>query len=144
METKITKKCDVCGADIITYEYGGGKCKNCGWIDDVHQVQYPDCANANNMISLNRARELWKEHKKFLPNFEEALSLIDRGFDLDIRYKKQEYHLEKFNGKIYIENYAENTGVCYSDISDFKRNAKINGELLSEIWENIEKIEYGF
>lgn len=96
------------------------------------------------MISLNRARELWREHKKFLPTFEEALSLIDRGFELNIKYKKKTYHLEKFKGKIYIENYVQNSEVFYKDISDFAKNAKIDDELLSEIWSKLKLIEYGF
>ncbi|MCM1367486.1 MAG: hypothetical protein NC184_01555 [Roseburia sp.] len=145
MMTKITKKCDVCGATIETTEYGGVKCKNCGWIDDPHQRQYPACANANNLISLKRARELWRQHKRFLPTFDEMLSLIERGFDLSIRYKNISYHLVCYeNGTVHIENEKQSYDISYKDIDDFTVNAKIDDKLLSEIWGEINKVEYAF
>lgn len=146
MRTKIIKNCDVCGNEISTYEYGGGTCKNCGWIDDIHQAKYPDCANANNMISLNRARELWRENKKFLPSFTEALSLINRGFDLRIKYKGVVYLVICFaSGNVEIIDEKESKTVTeYVDIPDFAQNAKIGDEMLSEIWSKLKFIEYGF
>lgn len=58
------KTCPVCGK----YEYKvlgfSEVCPVCGWEDDIVQYDDPDYKNGANKMSLNEARELYKQGKK--------------------------------------------------------------------------------
>lgn len=53
-----TVKCPVCGKSELTDD--GDVCKICGWFHDVIQEEYPDEEDCENHMSLNQAREAYK------------------------------------------------------------------------------------
>jgi anaerobic ribonucleoside-triphosphate reductase len=56
--------CPVCGLqDAFTEPRGYDICRRCGWEDDPFQRQNPDYAGGANLMSLNAAREAWREGK---------------------------------------------------------------------------------
>lgn len=53
-----TVKCPVCGKSELTDN--GDVCEICGWFHDVVQEKYPDEEDCENHMSLNQAREAYK------------------------------------------------------------------------------------
>jgi len=50
--------CPVCGKkNLDEYE----TCKVCGWINDPYQVSHPDSESGSNRVSLNKAKEIYRQ-----------------------------------------------------------------------------------
>ena len=138
---KSVKQCDVCGAEICVDRYGYGKCKNCGWINDDNCIEFPNSVNPPNFVSLNKAKELYKTNKPFLPTYNEMLLLVQRGLDLSFVYKKHRYQLDlhdKFTlWKVDTEEYQE-----YDNFEDLANNLKIDNVFVKNIWDKIKFLRY--
>ena len=58
------KKCDVCNKTLLASKTGNGECPHCGWYNNrlgetnENEVIFP------NMISLNKAKRLYKRPRK--------------------------------------------------------------------------------
>ncbi len=139
---KIEKNCDVCGNPIKTTEYGGGRCKKCGWIDDTHQLEYPNCKNANNLISLNRAKLLWNKGKKLLPSFDELIDMMERGFEFQFIFQKHKYFILLDHGRWLL--ICEDTGAeqIFGSVYIFKDNATIDDIPLRTCWAEVSYVDY--
>lgn len=60
-----SKKCPCCGKETLNPEYECFEiCNNCGWQDDRYQEDNPNVAHCANIMSLNEAREAYKQGKK--------------------------------------------------------------------------------
>lgn len=140
---KIEKNCDVCGNPIKTTEYGGGICKKCGWMDDTHQRKYPDCKNANNLISLDRAKLLWSEGKKLLPSFDELIDMMGRGFEFQFKFRKHKYMILLDDDDRW-QLICEDTGAeqIFDSVDLFKDNATINDISLHTCWSEVSFVDY--
>lgn len=58
-----TNKCPVCmQADLDDFEI----CPNCEWQNDHYQFAHPDAGHCANNMSLNEAREAYKQGKKIV------------------------------------------------------------------------------
>ncbi|MBR6705635.1 MAG: hypothetical protein IKI84_03010 [Clostridia bacterium] len=58
------KNCPVCGTPAFPSFSGSfRRCKKCNWMDDDYQEDYPDEGECANHMSLNQARQAWKEGK---------------------------------------------------------------------------------
>lgn len=138
---KIEKRCSVCGSAIFVDKYGNGKCKNCNWWQDYESSKYPNAINPPNFTSLNHAKELWKNKKKFSPSLKDVLKLVERGFDISFVYEKKRYLLDKHDAytcwEIDTDNYME-----FKNIEDLVDNLKINGTLLKDCWGKVYQIRY--
>ena len=138
---KILKKCDVCKNDVCVDQWGNGKCKICGWYQNVDCLQYPKVTNPPNFISLNKARIKYKRGEKFFPTFKEFVKLVARGFDFSFVFKNKKYQISVHNDITLWEVDTQNFTV-YKSISDFRNNLSIDGQLISTNWQNIKKLEY--
>ncbi len=56
--------CPVCHRHMFDFPNSFDECPVCGWMDDAVQEDYPDWANCANDMSLNQAREAWKQGKR--------------------------------------------------------------------------------
>ena len=145
----ITKKCEICESDMMTDEYGNGQCKICKWQNnnDSAPINY-SLACYPNLVSRNRAKELWAEGKPFKPTFEEFLELYDYQSELEFYYKEKFYNVTRFRGYELSEyNQEENKAVWYQEyetIEDFAANANIDGVLLKDIWDEAFEVDYSF
>lgn len=61
MEEKLSK-CPVCGHEGIYWLYD--ICPVCDWERDPHQEEMPDFDGLANVMSLNQARQAWKEGRE--------------------------------------------------------------------------------
>ena len=135
------KQCDVCGKDIKIDNYGNGKCKNCGWNNGENAVTFPNSINPPNFMSLNEAKNNYKNKLKYKPTFERIMELVDRGLDIVIKYKKSLYQLSKHEDytiwEIDTKNYKS-----YKSLEKFKNNVQINNSFLKDLWKDIKFIKY--
>lgn len=59
--TRETNKCPVCGKhELELYDI----CDHCGWENDPQQYEHPDKGGCANRMSLNEAREAYKEGRQ--------------------------------------------------------------------------------
>ena len=66
-------KCPVCGKVAMIDKYGNGECKNCLWNLDRTCETNPDSVQYPNMLSLNKAKLLYKQGKPLKPSFEDFI-----------------------------------------------------------------------
>lgn len=55
------EKCPVCGETEV---YDFQTCTNCGWGNDIVQHRFPDMKDGDNTMSLNEARQAYKEGRE--------------------------------------------------------------------------------
>lgn len=58
------RKCKCCGELTLDVDDMFGICSNCGWESDPIQEDDPDYEGGANKMSLNKAKEAYKQHKK--------------------------------------------------------------------------------
>lgn len=62
MEDKQVCLCPVCQKHTFQDEYE--LCPVCGWTHDTFQIDYPDARNLGSIMSLNEAKQAYKEGKE--------------------------------------------------------------------------------
>ena len=138
---KIKKQCDICGNDVNVDNWGNGKCKVCGWHQNDDCLKYPNAVNSPNFVSLNEAKDLYKNNKSFLPSFERFSLLVARGFDISFIYDKKRYQVDNHNEITLWEMDTENY-ITFDNIQSFMSKAKINDKLIKDIWSKVKSIRY--
>ena len=129
------KPCSVCGEIIKKDIYDQGDCPYCKWKNNFLADENPDNVLYPNLISLNKAKQLYSEGKPFEPNLNEFIEAFLFYGEMEFSYNGKTYGLTRENNKdIYFftinsENYNK-----FKNIEDFKENAKVEGKLLKDIW----------
>ena len=88
------KSCAVCSNKYMADIYGQGKCSHCGWRngdtieENENNVVYP------NLISLNKAKQLYKEGKSFEPNLDEFIEALFCYGEVQFEYNGIYYGVE--------------------------------------------------
>ena len=99
------------------------------------KVQYP------NLVSLNKARKLYKEHQKFKPTFEEFIDALKNYSEMTFEYKKVVFVIYiDHNNRVHL--YCDEKDVIFDNMLDFINNGNINGKTLKNIWTDITNIDY--
>lgn len=133
------KPCEVCGKTIKKDVYEQGECPFCGWYNCILNDEYPDNVAYPNLISLNKAKKLYREGKSFEPNLDEFVEALHFYSEVQFEYKGIHYGvvLVGYNGEFEgIEMFKINgDGVVFKTDEDFKNNAKIGNEYLKDIWD---------
>ena len=132
--------CEVCGKKIKKDVYGQGKCPFCGWRNCYLNAEHPDNVLHPNLISLNKAKKLYLEGKAFDPNLDEFLEALHSYGEMQFKYNNICYAVELMGTELnnnLIQLYNANTKeiFVFKNDADFKTNAKIEGKLLKEIWD---------
>lgn len=141
METKnINTKCDVCGNNILVDKYGNGECNICGWRNCIINEENPDIIAMPNLISLNKAKQLFNEGKPFEPNLDEFIEALHGYSEMQFEYKGIYYAVELIYDenkilKVRFYNSKTKEAVLFDDDIDFKNHAKIGDEYIKDIWE---------
>lgn len=138
------KKCAVCGQPYMADIYDQGKCENCGWYNGMIYGERPDEVIFSNMLSLNKARQLYKQGEKLRPSLEDFLAGFEMYGETSFDYNKISYGLFKsFEGGIEMGWGPDPYGTVYfKDTSDFFENAKIGNEFVRDIWDKVENADY--
>lgn len=137
-------KCDVCRKKYLTSKYDYKPCPNCGWVNDIMCRKFPKNAISLFMISLKKARQLYKINEPFRPNFYDFLEAFDFYGETGFKYNNIGFALYR-HGENGIEmNWGPepNGTIYFKNKEDFIENAKIGDEYIKDIWDRIEEPSY--
>lgn len=138
---KFTTKCPVCGAKCLKDQYGNGECENCGWKLDKYTNKFKNRVIYPNLISLNKAKQLYSEGKPFEPDLGEFIEALHNYSEMQFEYNGVYYTVELVfddNSEPQISLYNSQTKeiTLFNNDEDFKNNAKVEGKLLKDIWDD--------
>lgn len=135
-----TMPCAVCGnltkVDIVRQ----GKCSNCGWQNSLMGEDNEDRVIYPNLVSLNKAQELYKQGKPFDPNIYEFFEAYHFYGEMQFIYKGIRYGIisacreDNEDAIDFFEINCTESQVFESD-EDFIQNAKIGDEYVKDIWD---------
>lgn len=139
-EKKYKKICEVCSKIIDVDIYKQGKCTFCGWWNCFLNEEHPNRIAMPNLISLNKAKQLFSEGKKFEPNLDEFLEALHVYSEMQFEYKGIYYAVELVfednkESKICLYNSKTKDTLFFDNDRDFKQNAKIESTYLKDIWD---------
>lgn len=141
---KFPKTCSVCEESFLVDQYGQGECPNCNWYTDTlseknkNEVTYP------NLISLNKAKQLYKEGKPFRPDLKDFLDALYFYSEVEFWYKGLNCCMcLRGNADTKIEfGWSPENVYYFSNKEDFIQNAKIGDEYVRDIWHLVENPSY--
>lgn len=139
MEKNIEKKCAVCEENYFTSELDLNPCPHCGWYNDTFCEENPDKVIYRNLISFNKAKQLYSEGKPFEPNLDEFIEALFFYSEMQFEYKGIYYAVElvgrsKNNVDIQLYNSKTREKFLFKTKENFKNNAKVEGKFLKDIW----------
>lgn len=139
-DKKYKQNCEVCSQIIEVDDYKQGECPVCGWWNCCLNEENPNIVAMPNLISLNKARQLYKQGKSFEPNLDEFMEALHSYGEMQFEYKGIYYAVELFSdekGKLKIRFFSSETKQeeLFDNDKDFVNNAKIGDEYLKDIWE---------
>ena len=143
-EYNIQSKCAVCGHSVMIDEIGNGdNCQYCGWAQNIGNLEFPDRVECPNLVSLNKARKLYKEGKPFIPDFDDFIDGYNFYGEMEFTYKGITYGLMGVEN-VGVEFWGMNTDKyeIYKDIEEFEQKAHINGKLVKDIWDEVENANW--
>ena len=138
MDEKIKRKCQVCNNFVMTDIFGQGECDFCKWFNNSFAEEDPNEVNFPNLVSLNKAKQLFKEGKEFRPDLSDFLAGFDYYGEMVFYYNGIECCLFRSNNEDGIEfSRSDNNTTYFSDKEDFIQNAKIGDEYVRDIWDKV-------
>jgi len=100
----IPGKCAVCSLPAMLDPFGNSitGCKRCAWVQCRSCIENPGQNRPQNLVSLNKARQLYKENKLLKPNFEEFIEAYINYKEMEFWYKnkRRKYNENRRNFKI--------------------------------------------
>ena len=140
---KETVLCEICGHPVLHNEYGFYQdCPKCGWrrggdnteLEQQWGISYPM------LVSLSRAREQYKQGLPFKADFDEFIRGLLFYSEMLFDYRGTTYEVfmkgdEKSD--IIVFCCAEFQQEFFSE-KDFREKANINGNLLKDIWDEVQ------
>ena len=132
--------CEVCGTPMKKDIYKQGKCPNCGWKNHYTNEEHPDSVSCSNLVSLNKAKQLYSQGKPFEPNLDEFIETLSSYGEMQFEYNGVCYAVEvaNFNGedsRVSLYNSQTKEEVFFEGYDDFKNNAKVEEKFLKDIWD---------
>ena len=138
---KFKTKCPACETNTFKDKYGHGECENCGWLFDKMSTKQRSRVIYPNLISLNKAKILYKQGKKLEPNLDDFLDGLFMYSEMVFSYNNVEYEVFlRANRNIVLCSLSIQQE--YTTREDFKNKANINGVLLKDIWQNVINADY--
>lgn len=137
MEKNLEKSCEVCQNILNVDVYKQGKCPNCGWWNCILNEENPELIAILNLISLNKAKQLYNANKPLEPDLDEFIEALNKYSEMQFKYQSIIYAVELvFSNKKNIRLYNSQTkeSLNFSNDEDFKNNAKVGGKFLKDIW----------
>lgn len=144
----IQGRCQVCGGPVMVDGGGNGEeCLNCGWIQDGASKTLPDIPTSI-IISLNKARQLYKEGKPFKVDFDDFINAFMFYGEMEFYYNKVCYGMCWTGEGDGVRFWAcdvpikERIAIEFASLEDFIANARIDGILIKDLWDKVENPYY--
>ena len=133
------KPCSVCRKVIKKDIYDQGDCPYCKWKNNFLADENPNKVIYPNLISLDKAKELYAEGKPFEPDLNDFIKALFFYSEMQFEYNGVYYAVELvFNDKsepqISLYNSQTKESTIFNKDDDFKNNAKVEGKFLKDIW----------
>ena len=141
--------CEICGYPIVHYEHGGySYCKNCGWrrgcdntvLERQWGISYPM------LVSLSHAKVQYKQGLPFKADFDEFVKGLLFYSEMLVDYQGVTYEAYLYRDK-EVEPYK--FVFCCADFQqeyfsekDFREKANIDGNLLKDLWDEVQNPRY--
>lgn len=139
MEKNLEKICAICGHKYMADIYDQGTCKFCGWNNSYRVNEFADKVIYPNLISLNKAKKLYRENRPFEPNLDDFVEALFFYSEVQFKYKNLYYEVvlasENDEEIIKMDDFNGGHLQTFKTKDDFTNNAKIDGKLLKDIWE---------
>lgn len=137
------KTCSVCNESFLVDQFGQGECPNCNWYTDTLSEKSPNDVIYPNLVSLNKAKQLYNEGKPFRPDLNDFLEGFDMYGEMQFIYKNIDCELFRSNNEGGISfYYEEGNEILFNNKEDFIQNAKIGNEYVRDIWHLVENPSY--
>lgn len=135
------KACEVCGNIVSVDQFGYGDCSNCGWCQNVFSKENPTKVLYPNLLSLNKAKALYKRGEKLKPDLEDFIGGLFNYSEMRFEYDFVDY--EVFLKPDYsIVFCSKDMQQEYKTKEDFIHKANIKGILLKDIWSDVINADY--
>lgn len=139
----IKSKCPVCGGLIFMNSVGNGdKCNNCGWDHSHLHDEFPDRVMCPNLISLNKAKKLYQEGKPLVPDFNDFIEGFNFYGEMEFVYKGITYGIASSETEIEFWGVNTEKNETFRNIKEFQQKAKIQGQLVKDIWNEVENVNW--
>lgn len=134
-------KCPVCGKICAVDQFGNGECDNCSWGLGRDDEKVPDKVQYPNLVSLGKARRLYREGKALKPDFDDFIAGLEM-------YSEMTFYYKGIEAAVYYDEYGN---ICleyggqkavFPSAEGFYDNARVDGKLLKDVWNKVEKADY--
>ena len=134
------KKCDVCGRTLLASKTGNGECPHCCWYNNRLGEINENTVIFPNLVSLNKAKKLYKENKPIKPDLNDFLEAFEFYGETGFDYKNVGFSLFRNdeNGIEFSWGPVPCDTIYFKDKEDFIKNAKIKNEHVRDIWDKVE------
>lgn len=141
------RSCEICGYPVVHYEYGFYQdCPKCGWRRDSDNIELEQQWGISYpmLVSLSRAREQYKQGLPFKADFDEFIRELFFYSEMLFDYKQTTY-------EVFLKGDEESDMIvfCCTDFQqeyfsekDFREKVNINGDLLKDIWDEVQDPRY--
>lgn len=143
-EKNIQTKCPVCETLVMVNKIGNGdECPHCGWIQNIMNLEFPDRVVCPNLISLNKARKLYKEGRPLTPDFDDFIDGYNFYGEMEFTYNDITYGVMGVEN-VGVEFWGANTNKyeIFKDIEEFKLKSRIDGKFLKDIWHEVKNANW--
>jgi len=144
MNKTTNKKCIICGSTISIDTYGQGMCSHCNWYNDIMSEENENEVIFPNVVSLKKAKQLYKEGKQIKPDLDDFLEMLYFYSEVEFWYKGLNcclFLVGEPDTKIEF-GWGPNNVYYFSNKDDFLQNAKIENEYVKDIWDKVESPKY--
>ena len=134
-------KCPVCGKICAVDQFGNGECDNCSWGLGRDDEKVPDKVQYPNLVSLGKARRLYREGKPLKPDFDDFIAGLEM-------YSEMTFYYKGIEAAVYYDEYGNirlkygGQKAVFPSAEEFYDNARVDGKLLKDVWDKIEKADY--
>lgn len=148
-KTKVVK-CSICGGVAMEDEWGNGECKNCGWLFSKDEEQFEKNLGISYpmLVPPSRARQQYKEGKPFKASFEDFIKGLKFYSEMTFEFEHKRYGTFFYgevtkqyeDGKVeFFQDNKPESLQTFNCIQEFINKANINGILIKDMWDKIEK-----
>lgn len=139
----LLKACDVCGRPVLIDQFGYGDCENCGWCQDKRSKNTPNMVMYPNIVSLNKAKDLFKNKQKIVPSLDDFIEGLKIYKEMSFTYNNKNFSVIMRNNQVEFSNDEKIYEIqIFSNIESFKNKANIDGKLLKDIWQEVKNADY--
>lgn len=133
-------KCSICGSVALQDQYGNGECKNCGWKFSKGEEEFEKKLGLSYpmLVTPTTAREQYKKGLPFKATFDEFVNGLFFYSEMLFEYGGTIYEVFIRNNKTIVFC-SKDMSQEYESRQDFENKANIDGVLLRDLWDKVEK-----